>query len=217
MTDSGDSIRLRRQRRNTRRAALACAFVIAGMGGMSYAAVPLYRIFCQMTGYGGTTQVSYIAPEQVSGRRMTVRFDANVSKDLPWGFEPVQKSVEVVVGKPTLVFYRAVNRSDREIVGQASFNVAPEQMGYYFDKMECFCFTEQRLKPGQSIEMPVTFFIDPGIEQDEMLDKIHTVTLSYTFYEKAGGPSSAALSGPVRLAETRTDAPVETGASVAED
>lgn len=204
----GDSNRQARQRRNTRRAAVACVAVILGMGGMSYAAVPLYRIFCQMTGYGGTTQVSAAAPEQTGSRRMTVRFDANTTKGLPWGFEPVQKSVEVTVGKPALVFYRAVNRSDREIVGQASFNVAPERMGYYFDKIECFCFTEQRLLPGQSVDMPVTFFIDPEIEKDEVLDRVRTVTLSYTFYEKAGAQS--ANSGElVKLAEIKTQASVE--------
>ncbi len=156
--------------------------VTAGMVGLSFAAVPLYRLFCQVTGYGGTTQRASAAPGAVSGRLITVRFDAAVNPDLPWKFEPEQGSIAVRVGEPATAFYKATNLSQESVVGQAVFNVTPLKVGLYFDKIQCFCFTEQRLGPGESEDMPVTFFVDPDILKDRNLDDVATITLSYTFY-----------------------------------
>jgi len=164
--------------------AWACAALVAGMVGMAYAAVPLYQIFCQVTGYGGTTNQADAAPGLILDRDMTVRFDANVSRDLPWAFQPAHGPITLKVGETGLAFYRAVNNTDETIVGTATFNVTPAQAGYYFSKIECFCFTEQTLKPGQTVDMPVTFFIDPEIADDPDLDSVKTITLSYTFFPK---------------------------------
>lgn len=164
--------------------ALLCAGVAVGMVGLSYAAVPLYQIFCQVTGYGGTTNRADAASASVLDRQITIRFDGNVSKDIPWDFKPVSEPVTLKVGETGLAFYEAYNNSDKPIVGTATFNVTPQQAGYYFNKIECFCFTEQRLEPGQRVDMPVTFFIDPEIADDPQLDSIKTITLSYTFFPK---------------------------------
>lgn len=156
------------------------AVVVAMVGG-SYAAVPLYRIFCQVTGFGGTTNVAERPSETVSDRVITVRFDATVN-GVPWAFQPVQRSIRTHVGETTLAFYRAENLGSAPVTGTATFNVTPLKAGQYFSKIECFCFTEQRLEPGASVEMPVTFFVDPAIEDDRNLDEVTTITLSYTFY-----------------------------------
>jgi cytochrome c oxidase assembly protein subunit 11 len=165
-----------------RRVAVLCSVLVAGMVGMAYAAVPLYRIFCQVTGYGGTTQVATDTPNAVLDRKITVRFDANVSRDMDWSFKPAQHSIELKVGETALAFYRAVNTSDSDTMGTATFNVTPPAAGQYFAKVECFCFTEQKLAAGQSVDMPVTFFVDPAIDEDPDLAKLTTITLSYTFY-----------------------------------
>ncbi len=165
-----------------RKVALLSALVVVSMVGLAYASVPLYRMFCQVTGFGGTTQRAEAAPEKTLDRRMTIRFDANTAGSLPWIFEPVQRSLAVKVGEENFAYYRATNTSDRTVTGSAVFNVTPDTAGAYFNKIECFCFTEQTLKPGQSIEMPVSFFIDPAIVDDHGMDKVATVTLSYTFY-----------------------------------
>ena len=162
---------------------LMCAGLFFGMIGMSYAAVPLYNIFCSVTGYGGTTQVAYAAPSQILDRQVTVRFDANVANRMPWDFKPVDTTMDVRVGETAIAFYRATNHSDRAVTGTASFNVSPPKAGSYFSKIECFCFTEQILGPGESIEMPVTFFVDPDMAEDKNLDNVETITLSYTFFE----------------------------------
>jgi cytochrome c oxidase assembly protein subunit 11 len=175
-------------RRNGATAIVLCA-VAAGMIGMSYAAVPLYRLFCQVTGFGGTTQVSKAATGAVSDRVITVRFDANTGGDLPWRFRPVQPRVDVRIGEETLAFYRAENQSGRRVVGTATFNVTPHKAGPYFDKIDCFCFTEQALDPGETAEMPVSFYIDPAVLEDPDLDDVTTITLSYTFFEKESGDS----------------------------
>lgn len=157
--------------------------VVVGMVGLSYASVPLYRLFCQVTGIGGTTQVatnSYDMP--VLDREMTISFNADTGRELPWKFEPVQRRVKVKVGEESLAFYRVTNTSDQEIVGTAVYNVTPFKAGPYFSKIECFCFTEQRLRPGESMDMPVTFFVDPTIADDRNLDEVKEITLSYTFY-----------------------------------
>lgn len=156
--------------------------VIAGMAGLTAAAVPLYRLFCQVTGFGGTTQVAAQAPEAVLERTIKVRFNADVDPDLPWSFQPVAREIEVRLGEERLAFYRAVNRSDKPIVGSAVFNVTPNKAGAYFDKIACFCFTEQVLQPGEAVDMPVSFFIDPAIVQDADTRDLQAITLSYTFY-----------------------------------
>lgn len=160
-----------------------CAGIFVGMIGLSYAAVPLYNIFCRVTGYAGTTQIAYAAPTQILDRTMTIRFDANVAHQMPWDFKPVENTMGVKVGEPSIAFYRATNHSDRTVTGTASFNVSPSKAGSYFSKIECFCFTEQSLGPGETIDMPVTFFVDPDIAGDKNLDNVETITLSYTFFE----------------------------------
>lgn len=176
--------------RRNRIAAYACVMFVAAMLAASYAAVPLYRIFCQVTGFGGTTQVSKAAPTDIPAdakdRLVTVQFDGNVNSQLPWAFEPAQREVTVKVGEQTLAFYRAKNLSDKPISGTATFNVSPPIAGAYFDKIACFCFTEQTLQPGETVEMPVSFFIDPSVVKDSEMDGV-TITLSYTFYRTKNG------------------------------
>ena len=162
---------------------LSLAALVVGMVGLSYAAVPLYDLFCRATGYGGTTMVATEVPIQIGEREMTVRFNANVNRGLPWRFRPVQGSVTVRVGEPTLAFYRVENTSEQTIVGTATYNVTPLKAGEYFSKIDCFCFTEQVLQPGEVAELPVSFFVDPSIADDPKMDRINTLTLSYTFFE----------------------------------
>ncbi len=166
------------------RIAIICASVVFGMIGLAYASVPLYRIFCQITGFGGTTQVSSGADGVILDRKITVAFDANVNRDLDWIFKPAQTKITMKIGTESLAFYRATNTSKQTIIGTAVFNVSPPLAGQYFNKVECFCFTEQTLKPGQTVDMPVTFFIDPELANDKDLKKLTTITLSYTFYKK---------------------------------
>jgi cytochrome c oxidase assembly protein subunit 11 len=167
--------------------ALLCAGIFVSMVGMSYAAVPLYNIFCRVTGYAGTTQIAYAAPTEILDRAMQIRFDANVARQMPWDFEPVVPTMMVRVGETAIAYYRATNNSDRAVRGTASFNVSPDKAGSYFSKIECFCFTEQVLAPGESVDMPVTFFVDPDLVEDKNLDDVATITLSYTFFEVAEG------------------------------
>ncbi len=162
--------------------AACCAAVVVSMVGAAYAAVPFYNWFCRTTGFGGTTQVSEKAPDHVLGRTITIRFDSNVTPGLPWKFQPEQNEIKVRVGEVATVNYKVVNEAAREIVGQASYNVSPPTVGAYFSKINCFCFTEQRLMPGEKREMPVVFFIDPKIVQDAEHDGLDTITLSYTMY-----------------------------------
>ena len=155
------------------------------MGSFAYASEPLYRLFCQVTGYGGTTQIAdkIIPAAAVVDRVVDVRFDANVNHKLPWRFEPVQKEIRVKVGEQTLAFYEATNISDKPLVGTATFNVTPYKAATHFSKIDCFCFTEQVLRPGQTVQMPVSFFIDPEIVKDKDADDLATITLSYTFFQ----------------------------------
>jgi|SRR5690606_888613 cytochrome c oxidase assembly protein subunit 11 len=174
-------------RRNSR-LALVTAAVVVGMLGLAYASAPLYRLFCQVTGYAGTPKINAGAATNaydlpILSREMTVRFDSTTAPDLPWRFEPAQKSVRFKIGEENLVFYRATNVSDEPIVGTATFNVTPFKAAAYFNKIECFCFTEQRLEPGQTVDMPVTFFVDPAIADDHNLDEVQEITLSYTFFK----------------------------------
>jgi cytochrome c oxidase assembly protein subunit 11 len=170
------------QRRRDVTVATACGAVVAVMVGLAYAAVPFYNWFCRTTGYGGTPQVAASAPGNVLERQITVRFDANVSGGLPWQFEPEQNSIVVRVGDVVTVNYVATNLSARATVGQASYNVSPPTVGAYFTKINCFCFTEQRLKPGEKREMPVVFFVDPSLVKDAEQDGLNSITLSYTMY-----------------------------------
>jgi cytochrome c oxidase assembly protein subunit 11 len=162
--------------------AVVCSAIVVGMVGLSFAAVPLYRLYCQVTGYAGTTQRADKASDVVLERTLKVHFDANVATDLPWRFEPVQRTVEVKVGENMLTFYRATNNSDRPVTGTAVFNVTPEVAGIHFNKVECFCFTEQRLEPGETVDMPVSFYVDPAFVEDEDTKRLSELTLSYTFY-----------------------------------
>ena len=151
------------------------------MLALAFASVPLYRIFCQVTGFGGTTMKADSAPGAVAGE-IGVRFDANIDPRLPWKFEPEQATVRIQPGGRTTVYYKATNYTARSTIGTASFNVSPSQAGQYFSKIECFCFTEQVLKPGESVRMPVVFFVDPKLREDPDTAHIDEITLSYTFY-----------------------------------
>lgn len=168
-------------RRNRRIATIAAGFAL-GMLGLAYAAVPLYDMFCRATGFGGTTQRVAKAADHVLDRTMTIRFDANVGGALPWRVEPVERKMDVRIGETTLAFYRATNLSDHAVIGTAAFNVAPEVAGIHFNKMECFCFKEQRLEPGETIDMPVSFYVDPRLVDDKDARFLTQITLSYTFY-----------------------------------
>ena len=164
-----------------KRLALVLSVLVAGMVGLAFAAVPLYQIFCSVTGYGGTTQVATDNPKGVIAREMKVRFDVNVDHGLPWTVKPAA-SITDQIWRVDTVNYIATNNSDRPITGQAIFNVVPDQAGLYFNKIECFCFTEQTLQPGETVEMPIVFFVDPDIAENRELNTIKEITLSYTFY-----------------------------------
>ena len=166
---------------------LVLSGVVCAMVGLSFAAVPLYRLFCQATGFGGTTQVAEALPETVAERVMTVRFNADTAADLPWRFQPVVRAMQVRVGEPGLAVYQAANLSAQPVNGTAVFNVTPLKAGQYFSKVQCFCFDEQRLEPGETADMAVSFFIDPAILEDRNLDDVKTITLSYTFFRSVGG------------------------------
>lgn len=189
-------------RRRNRRVLAGTVAAVAVMTGLSFAAVPLYSLFCRATGFGGTTQVAAtvgaVTGGRVADRPVTVRFDAVVNRDLDWAFRPSQTQVTVRPGEATQVSYRARNRGTTPVVGTATFNVTPDKAGVYFDKVQCFCFTRQRLEPGQEVELPVVFFIDPAIADDRGMDDVKTITLSYTFFRAAdqtAGPPSAAPDG----------------------
>lgn len=157
--------------------------VVVLMGSLAWAAVPFYDWFCRVTGFGGTTGVAETAPEDILDRVVTVRFDASKAKDMAWEFKPVERQMDVRIGETGLAFYEAYNPTDRPIAGQASYNVAPYSAGGYFQKIACFCFEEQVLEPGERVQMPVTFFVDPEMVDDLEAKYVHTITLSYTFYE----------------------------------
>ncbi|EEX08155.1 cytoChrome c oxidase assembly protein CtaG [Ruegeria lacuscaerulensis ITI-1157] len=157
--------------------------VVVLMGGLAWASVPFYNWFCRVTGFGGTTGVAEQAPGEILDRVVTIRFDASKAKDMPWEFKPVEREMKVRIGETGLAFYEAYNPTDKPVAGQASYNVTPYSAGGYFQKIACFCFTEQVLQPGERVEMPVTFFVDPEIVDDPEAQYVHTITLSYTFYE----------------------------------
>jgi len=171
------------QQKNRRSAAMA-ALLVAGMIALGFASVPLYRIFCQVTGFGGTTQrVEMMAADlAVTGETVTIRFDSNTSRDLPWNFAPERNTNRIGIGERQIAFYRAENLGTRPVTGTATFNVTPLEAGQYFNKIQCFCFTEQTLQPGEIVRMPVTYFVDPAILDDPDIGDVEEITLSYTFY-----------------------------------
>ena len=160
----------------------ACALFVAFMVGAAYAAVPLYNWFCRTTGFGGTTQVAKSAPTQTLSRIVTVRFDSNVAPGLPWSFEPERRTIDVRLGEVVTVYYDVTNESARMTTGQAGYNVTPPTVGAYFEKINCFCFTQQTLKPSEKREMAVVFYVDAKLAKDSDQDGVSNITLSYTFY-----------------------------------
>jgi len=195
---SGTDDRKPERRRSNAPVVLGLLAILCVMATLVTFSVPLYQAFCRVTGYGGTTQVA-TGSDRVGDRMMTVRFNADVDPHLPWKFEPVQRSVEVRAGERTLIQYHARNLSARPVTGRAVFNVTPLKAGIYFSKVECFCFTEQTLQPGEEVDMPVDFFVNPDISDDRNLDDVHTITLSYTFYLSDDQPESVSTnSGTAR-------------------
>src|SRR3954464_13063446 len=178
--------------------AAMCGFVVVLMVGASYAAVPLYNWFCRATGFNGTTQVATSAPTSAAlARKIAVRFDANVAAGLPWKFEPEQTEIEIPIGQVVTVFYSVTNQSARPTAGQAAYNVAPLTVGAYFQKINCFCFTEQTMAPGETREMPVVFYVDPAVVGDHENAGLNSITLSYTFYPvRDAAPKPVAASEP---------------------
>ena len=174
--------------------ALALVGLVVAMTGLAFASVPLYRLFCQVTGYSGVPQRAEAAPQQGLDRAIQIRFDANVDRDLPWSFAPVERVIEVKIGETATALFKASNKSDAAVTGTAVFNVVPERAARYFDKIACFCFKEQTLAAGASVEMPVTFFVDPKIVDDEDTKNISEITLSYTFYRTGKNAGLAARS-----------------------
>ena len=165
------------------RLAWTLAATVGGMLALAYAASPLYDMFCRATGFGGTPQVAQQGERPILSRTVNVRFDSNVDANLPWRFSPLEREVKVKLGEERLVHYRVTNVSQRPIVGTSTYNVTPETSGPWFNKLQCFCFTEQLLLPGQSMDMPVVFFVDPEMDKDRRYDNVRTITLSYTFFE----------------------------------
>jgi cytochrome c oxidase assembly protein subunit 11 len=166
--------------------AACCGVFVAAMVGAAYASVPFYTWFCKTTGFGGTTQVAEKAPAlgQVLGREIAIRFDSNVAPGLPWRFDPEQNEIKIHIGEVATVHYKVVNEAAREITAQAGYNVSPPQVGSYFNKINCFCFTQQTLKAGETREMTVVFYVDPDIAKDSDQNDLNTITLSYTFYRQ---------------------------------
>lgn len=192
---------------NNRRTALALFAVVGGMVGLSYASVPLYQLFCQVTGYGGTTQVSDAGAKTVSsamqGRTVTIAFDANVARDLNWDFRPEQRRVTLHAGEQALAFYSAKNDESTPVTGTASFNVTPYKAGIYFTKIECFCFTEQTLQAGQQVDMPVQFYVDPEFFTDPNTKDVREIVLSYTFHRAADAASAVQKTSAVAVGDAR--------------
>ncbi len=162
---------------------LSLVGVVAFMTVMAWSAVPFYNWFCKVTGYGGTTTTASVGSDEILDRTITIRFDASLDRDMPWEFRPMQTKMDIRIGEVGLAFYEAYNPTDRVIAGSATYNVAPFSAGNFFSKIACFCFTEQVLQPGQRVQMPVTFYVDPDIVEDADGKYVNSITLSYTFYE----------------------------------
>jgi cytochrome c oxidase assembly protein subunit 11 len=183
--------------------AFLCGGFVALMVGVSYAAVPLYSWFCRTTGFGGTTQVARALPTHISVRTITVRFDSNVSAGLPWLFEPERRTIEVKLGEVVTVYYSVTNEAARITVGQAVYNVSPPTAGIYFEKINCFCFTTQTMKPGEKRDMAVVFYVDPKLAKDHEQDGVNSITLSYTFY-----PAKEPVAPVAQSAESEKSGPI---------
>ncbi|WP_372396851.1 cytochrome c oxidase assembly protein [Azospirillum sp. HJ39] len=194
-----------RLRRRNRRVLGSLFGLVLGMIGLTYASVPLYSLFCAVTGFGGTTQRAEAAAARVVDRKIAIRFNADTNSALPWSFKPEQRELVLKLGETGFAAYRAENRGARPTVGTAVYNVTPDKAGAYFNKMQCFCFTEQILEPGQVVDMPVVFFVDPSMADDPNMDDVTTITLSYTFFR--------AKDGEARLAQQAAVPPVAPGAN----
>lgn len=178
-----------------RRVALFVFLTVVLMVGLSFASVPLYNLFCRVTGFGGTTGVAEALPERVLDRVVTIKFDASTAQGMPWRFHPEERERRVRLGERGLTAYRAENPTDHAVTGTALYNVTPDKAGKYFRKIECFCFGEQRLEAGQSVSMPVVFFIDPALDDDPDMADVNVITLSYTFFETGSSDLDKALEG----------------------
>jgi cytochrome c oxidase assembly protein subunit 11 len=172
-----------KSQQGAKRTLMALCLVVMGMSGLAYASVPLYNLFCRVTGYGGTTQQTAVNDTEVIDREIKIHFDASLARGMPWSFKPQQKEIILKVGESGIAFYEAYNPTDKPITGTATYNVTPQKVGEYFVKIDCFCFTEQTLMPGQRVDMPVTFYVDPELDQDEDAKEVKTITLSYTFFQ----------------------------------
>ena len=190
--------------RSNRVIAAVCLAFFGGMVGAAYASVPLYRLFCQVTGYGGTTQRVTQYSDKVLDRTITVRFDTNVSGGIPWDFAPVKRDTTMKIGETVEAKFRVTNLFDRPASGHATFNVSPEMAGAYFNKMECFCFTDTTLKAGETLDMPVVFYVDPAIVDVPELKDVRTITLSYTFFPIDGDKPVAAADKAASVGATTT-------------
>jgi cytochrome c oxidase assembly protein subunit 11 len=174
---------------------IVAALVPIAMVGAAYGSVPLYQLFCQVTGYGGTTQIATAAASQVLERTIKIRFDANVAPGIPWKFAPEKAEVELNLGENGLAFYKVKNESDRAVTAVATYNVTPHKVGPYFQKLECFCFQDRTLQPGESMELPVIFYVDPALATDKNVKEVTEITLSYTFFEAGSRELAQAQSG----------------------
>jgi cytochrome c oxidase assembly protein subunit 11 len=170
--------------------------VVVVMGGLAWASVPFYDWFCRVTGFGGITNTAETGSDVILDQTITIRFDASLDRGMPWEFKPMQREMTLRIGETGLAFYEAHNPTDHPVAGQAAYNVTPYEAGYFFDKIECFCFAEQVLQPGETVEMPVSFYVDPAIVNDRDAKYVHTITLSYTFYEIDLPDEQAALTNP---------------------
>jgi cytochrome c oxidase assembly protein subunit 11 len=212
MRETTDPQQTRKASRRDLTVAFLCGAFVALMVGVSFAAVPLYSWFCRTTGFGGTTQVAKALPTHESKRTIRVRFDSNVADGLPWLFEPERNTIDVHLGQVVTIYYKVINQSARVTVGQAGYNVSPPTVGIYFEKINCFCFTQQTLQPGESRDMAVVFYVDPKLGKDSEQDGLHTITLSYTFYPvRSPQPPAAAAGAAGRDAAPRTAAAAKSG------
>lgn len=180
--------------KSNRKTVLSLLGVVTFMGALAWASVPLYDWFCSVTGFGGTTSTADTGSDEILDQTITVRFDGTLERDMPWEFKPMVREMEIRIGETGLAFYEAYNPTDRPIAGTASYNVAPYAAGGFFTKIDCFCFTEQVLQPGERVQMPVTFFVDPEIVDDREAKYLQHITLSYTFYETEMPEDTASLS-----------------------
>ena len=179
--------------KKNKRIALIVLLVVAGMIGLSFASVPLYNLFCRVTGYGGTTQVSDQAPDTILDRRVLVKFTTNVAADLDWSFTPDMNEVSVQIGQMALMSYNVQNFASEPVMGTAVYNVSPPKAGKYFNKTQCFCFGEQTVGAGQKVNMPVVFYVDPKIAEDRSMDDVSVITLSYTYYKAESDALESAM------------------------